>query len=671
MRETPTLKFYKGGDVVVVGIRGTVPTDGGDVKADALIALNKLETSPRFKKDLATLQGFQRQWPIGKFKYFGVGHSLGGAILDSFLEMGLLTKGVSYNPAVQPKNFSKMAGNNERIYAQNDPLYAVMGKQLEEKPEVRSAREKSTLEKAIDYVPYVGKIYDSYQGHMLDQFEGGARGRRSAIVSPGPLKIQTKEIEERGVEQPERAKDTRDASQISPAEMPRAPWYVRYRKCLLGFGKERKKGGMFRGRRSAIVSPGPLKIQTKDTESRPVEASEKDPREAWQIPAGDIQKDPWYIRYRKCLLGFGKVKGGMRDVNSKVTQTLEEGARAMSLGMAPVRITQSMRARAQTIPSTYFGVPDSNATTPTSSGSTPRSGPNSPKVAPEQQVSQQIAEMGRKATRLEANTNAKLAKLAPAFEEAKPDDEDEEHWAVRWRKCLFGCGHGDPEPQTLEIDHLLLHNIFHQLRDIQLRADKIRMPSAIRATEATLNKIKKKIRDTEREIIPNNMRLMFYDMIDDIRNDLRTNYVEGMSESTAEPWGNDPLVLPDSENPISGTGKDKFSAQLAKAGMSPSAYLNEAKRRAKAHHYPYKLLGFASDGIHKLAIPDANGRVVTFGRVGYGDHLIYSHMEASGKVKSGTAGQKQKTFQKSHSKIKGDWQKNPFSPNNLALKILW
>jgi hypothetical protein len=118
-------------------------------------------------------------------------------------------------------------------------------------------------------------------------------------------------------------------------------------------------------------------------------------------------------------------------------------------------------------------------------------------------------------------------------------------------------------------------------------------------------------------------------------------------------------------------GNPKFEAQLRKAGIEPSAYLEEARRRAKIHHYPYKLLGFASDGIHKLAIPDENGRVVSFGRVGYGDHLIYSHMEKAGSVASGTADKKQSVFHKSHSKIKGDWKSNPFSANNLALKILW
>jgi len=114
-----------------------------------------------------------------------------------------------------------------------------------------------------------------------------------------------------------------------------------------------------------------------------------------------------------------------------------------------------------------------------------------------------------------------------------------------------------------------------------------------------------------------------------------------------------------------------FGRQLQKAGIEPSAYLEEARRRAKKHHYPYKLLGFATDGKAKLAIPDENGRVITFGRIGYGDHLIYSHLEKHGKVPKGTAESKQSVFQKSHTKIKGDWKKNPFSANHLALRILW
>lgn len=119
------------------------------------------------------------------------------------------------------------------------------------------------------------------------------------------------------------------------------------------------------------------------------------------------------------------------------------------------------------------------------------------------------------------------------------------------------------------------------------------------------------------------------------------------------------------------TRSNPFVSQLKELGFEPSSYLKEARRRARDHHYPDKLLGFATDGTHKLVIPDANGRLVAFGKVNYGDHIIYQHLEKKNSVPKGTAEKKKKTFHKSHSKIKGDWAENPFSPNNLALKILW
>ena len=118
------------------------------------------------------------------------------------------------------------------------------------------------------------------------------------------------------------------------------------------------------------------------------------------------------------------------------------------------------------------------------------------------------------------------------------------------------------------------------------------------------------------------------------------------------------------------TGK-VFKKQLADAGFRPEAYLKEVRLRAKAHGYPYKLLGFADDGIHKLAIPNANGKIIRFGRVGYGDFIIYNQLEKLHRVDKGTAEKKQSVFQKSHTKIAGDWRKDDFSPNNLALRILW
>ena len=124
---------------------------------------------------------------------------------------------------------------------------------------------------------------------------------------------------------------------------------------------------------------------------------------------------------------------------------------------------------------------------------------------------------------------------------------------------------------------------------------------------------------------------------------------------------------------LEGAGHDKFASQLKKVGLSPSVYLKKAQKKAKDAGYGKgaKLLGFASDGVHKLAMPNEDGKLITFGRVGYGDSLIWAHLESLGKVPQGTASKKINVFQKSHSQIRGDWKSDPFSPNNLALKVLW
>lgn len=290
---TPTLKIYKDeGNTIVVAIRGTKTTSDW-TDANSRIAIGQLENSDRYKTDLATLQQFQIAYPPSRYDYYGVGHSLGGAILDLFLKAGLIKNGVSYNPAVQPQDFSNTALANDRIYSQTDPLYALMGRNLARKPEVRAPPKKSWWQKAISVIPYAGKAYDLYKSHQLNQFVGGVKS-------------------------------------------------------------------------SAM-----------------------------------------------------------------------------------------------------------------------------------------------------------------------------------------------------------------------------------------------------------------------------------------------------------------FLEQLRQNGVDPSLYLKEAQRRAKVAGLPYKLLGFADDGIHKLAIPNTEGKLIRFGRVGYGDHLIWNHLENEEKAEKGTADAKRNTFRKSHSAMKGNWRKNPFSPNNLALAILW
>jgi hypothetical protein len=114
-----------------------------------------------------------------------------------------------------------------------------------------------------------------------------------------------------------------------------------------------------------------------------------------------------------------------------------------------------------------------------------------------------------------------------------------------------------------------------------------------------------------------------------------------------------------------------FQEQLESIGIKPEAYLKEAKRRAKKAGLNYKTLRFADTGKHKLTITNMSGSERHFGRIGYGDHLIWTYLEATKKAPAGEAASRRDRFHKSHSKIKGDWKKDPYSPNNLALKVIW
>lgn len=110
----------------------------------------------------------------------------------------------------------------------------------------------------------------------------------------------------------------------------------------------------------------------------------------------------------------------------------------------------------------------------------------------------------------------------------------------------------------------------------------------------------------------------------------------------------------------------KFASQLESIGLSQSSYLSQAKSAAKTNGYNPALLTFSDDSVHKLKYDGSR-----FGRVGYGDFIIWKHNEKRGAKPKGYANMKRNVFRTSHSAIKGSWKSNPKSPNNLAIKILW
>ena len=171
IESTPTLVFYNEGDTIVVGIRGTADFD--DIKSYVRIPFNTIAKSSRFNGDLSTLLQFQSQYPPTKYDYYGVAHSLGGVILDQFLDMGLLKSGVSYNPAIQSKHLTDTSTKNERIFHEDDPLYKLAKPLLATKPEVRKAENQSFIERYIGNILPARIVYKAARAHQLARFEGG------------------------------------------------------------------------------------------------------------------------------------------------------------------------------------------------------------------------------------------------------------------------------------------------------------------------------------------------------------------------------------------------------------------------------------------------------------------------------------------------------------------
>jgi hypothetical protein len=109
----------------------------------------------------------------------------------------------------------------------------------------------------------------------------------------------------------------------------------------------------------------------------------------------------------------------------------------------------------------------------------------------------------------------------------------------------------------------------------------------------------------------------------------------------------------------------KFASQMKTMGVNPAQYLALAKKKAKALGLADNMLGFSTDAKHKLQIPNADGKMIRFGAVGLGDYILYS---LSGDKK---ADQHRSNYRKRATKIKGDWEKDPYSANNLAIGVLW
>jgi hypothetical protein len=138
VEQTDTLKFFQSTSqpIIVVAVRGTA--DFQDFQAWVPSAINNIQNTERYKIDTVELMKFQGTYPQTAYTYYAVGHSLAGAIIDSWLKLGYITQARTYNPAVSYTDLNNENINNYRVYSDGDPLYNIMGRFVKGNKEVRN-----------------------------------------------------------------------------------------------------------------------------------------------------------------------------------------------------------------------------------------------------------------------------------------------------------------------------------------------------------------------------------------------------------------------------------------------------------------------------------------------------------------------------------------------------
>ena len=143
--KTPTLTVFRVNrkrNIFIYALRGTAFTDINDITADLGIVRSIVEdastarnvrNSSRYANDVADIKEFdglvKDYFRVDNPIYFGVGHSLSGAIIDELLEDGYISSAVSFNPAIERKDFNS-PNDNHRIYLECDVLYNLLGKYI-------------------------------------------------------------------------------------------------------------------------------------------------------------------------------------------------------------------------------------------------------------------------------------------------------------------------------------------------------------------------------------------------------------------------------------------------------------------------------------------------------------------------------------------------------------
>jgi len=177
-----TIKIYsrvEGNKIFdVIAVRGSVSLEDWRTNL-ALLPRNAIPSGDRYKRDKASLDKFYKQLdPEDKAtRTFGCGHSLGGALLDRYIDEGYVEKGLSINPAFEPRNTHKKMPNF-RIYNRRDALFNTFGWMLllfnPDKPVVVGSVS------GWDYIPIIGYLF----GHTDKEALKGMGALKDAEKTP-------------------------------------------------------------------------------------------------------------------------------------------------------------------------------------------------------------------------------------------------------------------------------------------------------------------------------------------------------------------------------------------------------------------------------------------------------------------------------------------------------
>jgi len=121
---------------------------------------------------------------------------------------------------------------------------------------------------------------------------------------------------------------------------------------------------------------------------------------------------------------------------------------------------------------------------------------------------------------------------------------------------------------------------------------------------------------------------------------------------------------------VCGGAVSEFQSKLDKMGLKPSLYLKKAREMAEKNGYDPKKVIFCTRGTNKLQYEGPDGST-HFGNPDYPDYIIYTWLEHIHEVDEGTADKRRELYRARATKIKGNWKKNKYSANNLAINILW